>query len=97
MRPTFVETTVGERGDEMDPIGKVIHYYDKIGVAIIDLKIGNLKVGDEIKFKHGEKEFTQKIDSLQIEHKEAEEVKPKDQFGLKVSQAVKTGTLVFKV
>lgn len=81
----------------MDPIGKVIHYYDKIEVAIIDLQKGKLKVGDEIKFKHGEEEFTQKIDSLQVEHKSVEEVKPKDQFGLKVSQAVKPGTLVFAV
>lgn len=81
----------------MDPIGKVTHYYDKIGVAIIDLKKGKLKVGDEIKFKQGEEEFTQKIDSLQIDHNEVEKVKPKDQFGLKVSQATKPGTLVFKV
>lgn len=81
----------------MDPIGKVTHYYDKIGVAIIDLQKGNLKVGEEIKFKHGDDEFTQKIESLQVEHNAVEEVKPKDQFGLKVSQAIKPGTLVFAI
>jgi len=35
-------------------IGKVVHYYDKLGVAIIDLEKGGLKVGDELKFKRGE-------------------------------------------
>jgi len=30
-------------------VGKVVHYYDKLGVAIIDLDKGGLKVGDEVK------------------------------------------------
>ncbi len=81
----------------MDPVGKVVHYYDKIGVAIINLEKGTLKVGDEIKFKHGDNEFTQKIESLQIEHKAVEEVKSKDQFGLKVVQPVEEGTKVYLI
>lgn len=77
------------------PIGKVSHYYDKLGVAIVDLDSGSLKVGDEIKFKRGEDEFTQKIDSLQIEHETVDSVKSGDSFGLKVDQPTKPGTLVF--
>ncbi len=34
-------------------IGKVVHYYDRIGVAIINLK-SPLKVGDTVKMKRGE-------------------------------------------
>ncbi len=79
----------------MDPIGKVTHYYEKIGVAIVDLIKGSIKVGDSLKFQHGEDEFTQKVDSLQIEHNSVESVKKGDAFGLKVDQAVKPGTLVF--
>ena len=78
-------------------IGKVVHYYDKLGVAIIDLEKGSLKVGTQVKFKHGEDEFTQTIDSIQIEHKEVEEVKKGDSFGIKIDQAVKPGTLVYLV
>lgn len=78
------------------PIGKVSHYYDKIGVAIVDLEKGTLKVGDQIKFQHGEDEFTQAIDSLQIEHQAVEEVKAGDAFGLKVDKPTKPGTLVYK-
>ena len=29
-------------------IGQILHYYDKIKVAVIKLKKGDLKVGDEI-------------------------------------------------
>ncbi len=78
-------------------IGKVTHYFDKIGVAIIDLDKGKLKVGQEIKFQHGDKEFSQKIDSIQIEHKDVEEVKAGDSFGVKVDQPTKPGTLVYLV
>ncbi len=76
-------------------IGKVTHYYDKLGVAIVDLDKGGLKVGQDIKFKRGEEEFTQKVNSLQVDHKEVESVKKGDSFGLKVDQATKVGTLVY--
>ncbi len=78
-------------------IGKVVHYYDKLGVAIIDLESGGLKVGDEVKFKRGEEEFSQKVESLQVDHESVESVKKGDSFGVKVEKAVKVGTEVFLV
>lgn len=78
-----------------NPIGKVVHYYDKLGVAIIDLTKGGLKVGDEIKFKKGEDEFSQKIESLQVDHKEVDKVKKGDSFGVKVDSPTKPGTEVY--
>lgn len=76
-------------------IGKVVHYYDKLGVAIVDLESGGLKVGDEIKFKRGKEEFTQKIESLQVDHESVDKVKKGDSFGLKVDKPTKPGTEVF--
>lgn len=76
-------------------IGKVVHYYDKLGVAIVDLTKGGLKVGMELKFKRGDEEFTQKVESLQVDHKEVESVKKGDSFGLKVDQPTKVGTRVY--
>lgn len=78
-------------------IGQVIHFYDKIGVVIIELDKGGLKVGDEVKFKKGDNEFTQKIESLQIEHESVDSVKKGNSFGLKVDKPTKPGTLVFSV
>lgn len=77
------------------PIGKVVHYYDKLGVAIVDLESGKLKVGDEVKFKRGDEEFTQKVESLQVDHQEVESVKKGDSFGLKVEKPTKPGTEVY--
>ena len=79
------------------PIGKVVHFYDKLEVAIIDLDKGGLKVGDQIKFKHGEEEFTQKVESLQVEHETVDSVKKGDSFGLKVDKPTKPGTEVYLV
>lgn len=78
-----------------NPIGKVTHYYDKVGVAVVDLQSGTLKVGQQIKFKRGEEESTQTVESLQVEHQSVEEVKAGDSFGLKVNQPTKPGTLVY--
>ncbi|MBI4036590.1 hypothetical protein HY386_01795 [Candidatus Daviesbacteria bacterium] len=64
-------------------------------MAIVDLDNGSLKVGDSVKFKHGEDEFTQNVESLQIEHEAVDSVKKGDSFGLKVSQPTKPGTLVY--
>lgn len=77
------------------PIGKVVHFYDKLGVAIIDLGSGGLKVGMEIKFKRGDEEFSQNIESLQIDHESVDKVKKGDSFGLKVEKPTKVGTEVY--
>lgn len=79
------------------PIGKVVHFYDKLGVAIIDLSSGGLKVGDEVKLKRGDEEVSQKIESLQVEHKDVDSVKKGDSFGVKVDKPTKVGTEVYLV
>ena len=78
-------------------IGQVVHFYDKLGVAIVDLKKGGLKVGMELKFKRGDEEFTQKIESLQVEHESVDSVKKGDSFGVKVDKPTKPGTEVYLV
>lgn len=77
-------------------VGKVVHYYDKAGVAIVELS-GKIAVGDTVKFKHGEDEFEQEIASMQIEHGAVEAAKKGDAVGIKVDQKAKEGTLVSKV
>ena len=78
-------------------IGKVVHFYDKLGVAIVDLQSGGIKVGQEVKFKRGDGEFTQKVESLQVEHQSVDSVKKGDSFGLKVGKPTKPGTEVYLV
>ena len=75
-------------------IGEVIHYYDKIQVAIVKLS-APLKINDSIKFKHLSTEFTQTVESIEFEHKKIPSAKKGAEIGLKVDQPVKKKTEVF--
>lgn len=78
-------------------IGKVTHFYDKIGVAIIELD-GDLAVGDKIKFERGGEElFEQEVKSMQVEHDQLEKAEKGSVVGLKTEKEVKDGAEVFKV
>lgn len=78
-------------------IGKVSHYYDKIGVAIVDLT-STLSVGEKVKFSRGgEDMYEQTIESIQIEHKKVDSAKSGDVVGLKVDETLKEGTEVYKI
>lgn len=77
-------------------IGKVTHYFSKIGVAIIELS-DRLKVGDTIRIIGSTVDITQEVDSIEIEHQKAESAKKGDAIGLKVSEKVREGNKVYKI
>ena len=79
------------------PIGKVMHYYDKIGVAIVELS-APLNKGDKISIeREGAEPFEQTVESMQVEHKSVLKAKKGDAIGLKVVQPAKEGAKVFKI
>ena len=77
-------------------IGKITHYFGNIGVVVIELS-DTLKVGETIRIVGGETDFTQTVDSMEIEHKKVEEAKAGDSIGLKISQKVREGYKVYKL
>lgn len=78
-------------------VGTVTHYYDKIGVAIVELSQG-LSVGDKVRFvRGGEDLFEQEVESIQIEHEQVETAKSGQTVGLKTEEPVKDGAEVFKI
>ena len=77
-------------------IGKVTHYYDQLGVAVIQLDSDtSLKKGDSVQFKGNSTDFTQTLSSLQLDHTDVDSVKAGDDFGLKVDQKVHEGDQVY--
>ncbi|MDI6592008.1 MAG: hypothetical protein QME61_03695 [Patescibacteria group bacterium] len=77
-------------------IGKVTHYFGNIEVAVVKLS-SSLKVGDTIRIIGGETDFTQTVESMEIEHKKIKKAKAGDSIGLKVSQKVREGYKVYKI
>ena len=77
-------------------IGKITHYYGHINVGIVELK-DTLKVGDTIHIKGHSEDFTQVIDSIQIEHTDVAEAKAGDMIGIKLTGKVHPQDKVYKV
>lgn len=76
-------------------IAKVIHYYDKIGVAVVEVLKQPLKVGDSIKISGHDNEFNQTVSSLQIEHKQVKEIAKGESGALKTDKPVKEGDVIY--
>lgn len=79
----------------MEKIGKVTHYYNKAGVAVIKLD-EELKVGDEIKIEKGENSFEQTVTSIEKEYQSVDKGEKGEEVAVKVIQKAKEGSLVYK-
>lgn len=82
--------------EEEKLIGKVTHYFGKIGVAVIKLE-GTLEVGEKIRIVGGDVDFVQTVESMEIDRQKIEKAKPGQLVGLKVAQKVREGYKVYKV
>ena len=77
-------------------IGRVSHYFNKIDVAALELT-GELAVGDTIHIKGHTSDFTEVVDSMQIEHDSVEKAGPGDSVGIKVKERTHEHDTVYKV
>ena len=79
-------------------IGVVTHYYSHLSVATLRLEPGaTLRVGDAIHILGHTTDFTQRVESLEVDRKPLLEVGPNDDFGLKVVDHAREHDVVFKV
>lgn len=81
---------------EIKEVGKVTHYYTKIGVAVVSLT-DTLSVGDRILIRGATTNFEQNVESMQIEHKNVNVAYSGQSVGLKVNQRVREGDKVYKI
>ena len=77
-------------------VGKVSHYFSKIGVGVIELS-DELKVGDRISIEGATTNVQQTVRTMQIEHAEVQSADAGDAIGMKVDQRVREGDLVYKL
>ena len=80
-----------------EEVGKISDYFKKIGVAAIEITKGSFSVGDTIHIKGHTTDFTQSVDSMQIEHQSVPTAKAGDSIGIKVKDVVRDGDIVYKV
>ena len=80
---------------ERKEIGRITHYFPKIGVAVVELS-DKIQVGDKIIVKGATTEFEQTVESMQIEHQNIQSAGPGQSVGLKVVQRVRENDRVYK-
>jgi hypothetical protein len=82
--------------NKMFKVGRIKYYYDKLGLAIVELD-GDLAVGDRIKVVIDNKTLLeQKVESIQIAHKKKIAAKRGEVIGLKTQEKVVVGADVYK-
>ena len=85
-----------EMPKDMVKIGKVTHYFTKIGVAVLELS-DTLAVGDEIILRGQTTNFSQTVDSMEINKVKVDKAGKGQSIGLKVRERVRQGDDVYKV
>ena len=76
-------------------IDKVIHYYPKISVAAVILE-DHIAKGDRIHIRGPHDDLHQSVTSIEIEHMPIEEAGPGQDVGIKVTERVHEGDVVFR-
>ena len=95
--PTPTPAAPAQPASREERIGVVTHYYSHLSVAIVRLESGRLHLGDVIHIRGHTTDFTQRVDSLEVNHAPTTDVGPNDDFGLKVVEHAREHDVVYKV
>jgi len=82
-------------GENVVKVGRVTHFFSKIGVAVVELT-APLAVGDHLVFKGPNTDFEQVVESMQIEHANVQQAEAGQSIGLKVLKHVRETDSVYK-
>lgn len=78
-------------------VGTVTHYFGKAQVAGIEITEGELTVGDTIHVIGHTSDFTQNVDSMQIDRAPVQSAKVGDVIGIKVVEHAREHDQVYRV
>lgn len=78
-------------------VGQVNRYFGKVGVAAVEIQAGSLQVGDTIRIRGKQTDFSQVVESMQLEHEVVQTAIPGQLVGIKVQERVREHDLVYKV
>lgn len=80
-----------------EKIGVVVKFFAKPSVAAIEVSSGGIKNGDLLRFKGHTTDFTEQIQSMQVDNKPVEEAPPGSMVGIRVKERVRENDEVYKV
>jgi len=77
-------------------VGKVTHYFTRIGVAVLELEDG-LAAGDTVHICGHTTDFVQQVESLEVEHRKLQAAGAGADVALMVEERVRRGDKICKV
>lgn len=78
-------------------VGQVTHYFGKAQVAAVKITEGQLNVGDTIHFVGHTSDFTQKVESMQVDRAPVETAGVGDEIGIEVIEHAREHDQVYRV
>ncbi|MBN1882747.1 MAG: translation elongation factor-like protein [Deltaproteobacteria bacterium] len=78
-------------------VGEIVKFFSKPSVAAIKVTDNSFSVGDELHYKGATTDFSEVVESMEVEKEKITDAKPGDMVGIKVSERVRPGDDVFKV
>lgn len=78
------------------PVGEVTHFYNEIKVAIVKFK-KPVSVGATLNFSGATTNFSEKIASMQYDHKPIQKAPKGKEIGIKVKKRARQGDQVFLI
>ncbi|PKN26980.1 MAG: hypothetical protein CVU64_16715 [Deltaproteobacteria bacterium HGW-Deltaproteobacteria-21] len=80
-----------------EKIGVVVKFFVKPSVAAIEVTSGGIKTGDLLRFRGHTTDFTEQVQSMQVDNKPVEEAPPGSMVGIRVKERVRENDDVYKV
>jgi hypothetical protein len=77
-------------------IGTVTHYFDRIGVAAVDLT-DTLRVGDRVRVEGHTTKFEATIDKMQIDRKDVQEARPGQDVAVHLGERARAHDAIVKL
>ncbi|NIM48450.1 MAG: translation elongation factor-like protein [Gemmatimonadales bacterium] len=78
-------------------VGTVTHYFKGPGVAVVKVTDGEVAVGDEVHFLGHTTDFTERITSMEVEHKKVERAKAGEEIAIQVVERARPHDQVLKI
>jgi hypothetical protein len=78
-------------------VGTVTHYFTHLGVAIVQLETGALREGDMVHIKGHTSDFSQRVESMELDHAHVNEALAGQSVGLRVSEHAREHDIVYKM
>jgi putative protease len=80
---------------DSEAIAVVREYFRKPGVAAVEILHGRVKIGDSVRFHGHTTDFAQRIESIQMNHKDIPEAAKGDFVGILVADRVRENDRMF--